>query len=427
MFDIKNIGIHNIKKKAFSFKKMTKALTLLFCVAMFFSSCQQETANKRTIDLKLSLNGNDTKAMGGYVFKWLAGKSFSKGSITDNLRSFDKWHEAFLTDNAERTGSVYFIASPRLLAYKAEVEAMVDYVDRGNTLFVAANYFDPYFLEQFELSIQDDISVLSKPESFRMRATSKQLTDSGLFNPRSFSFFFFPLQKSFSADTTVQKEVIGVNDFGNPDLLRLPHGKGQLIIMTNANAITNYFLLSNTNHNYALGAFSYLPAYASNIYWDDFYRRYYSRPPEGENGLFSFIFNTPALLWSFWILILLAILWMLSHLFRGQRMIPVRKKNVNSSLEFTQTIARLYFNKKDNRNIALKMIAYFQDHVRSKYYMNYTGINEEFGRILAAKTGLQPEKLQALVKTIHAVQHNGTTDDATLLALNAQIQDILKL
>jgi hypothetical protein len=425
--------MHNIKQIAVSKKKLISVFYkqmiafIMLCVVLIFTACRKEKSEKNNeIKLKISLAGNDTRAMGGYVLKWLVGKSFANGKVTDNLRSFEKWHRAFLTDNIDRTGNVYFIASPRLLSYKAEVDAMVDFVDRGNTLFVAANYFDPYFLEQFSLSVQNDLSVLSNADAFRMRETQKQLLDTSLFNPHHFSFYFFPLQKSFAVDTALTNEVMGVNDFGHPDFIRMTHGKGQLLVMTNANAVTNYFLLTKNNYKYALGALSYLPGYANGIYWDDFYRRYSSRPPEGDNGLLSFIFNTPALNWAFWILIALAILWMLSHFIRSQRMIPVRKPNVNSSLEFTQTIARLYFNKKDNRNIAMKMIAYFQDHVRSKYYMNYTGINDEFGRILAAKTGLEPEKVLSLIKTIQVVQSNATTDDDTLLTLNSQIQDVLK-
>jgi hypothetical protein len=363
--------------------------------------------------------------MGAYVFKQLITKSFTNANLTDNNSPFQKWHQRFLRDNYLTINNVYFIVAPRLLTYTDEALAMAEFVERGNTLFVAANYFDPYFLEQFSLSLQDDLSILSTQAAFKMRDTKKQLTDSILFGQRDYSFFFYPLQKSLSTDSSKKFEVLGLNDFGSPDLIRILHGKGQLIIMTNAQACTNYFLLTKNNHDYALAAFSYLSTEANNITWDDFYRRNTTRSPEGKS-IFSALLSIPALSYTFWIIIALAIIWLSTNIWRRQRVIPIQKPNVNSSIEFTQTIARLYYNKKDNHNIALKMIAYLQDHVRNKYYLNYTGINESFGHMLAAKTGLAPARMQALVATIYTVQHNATTDDTTLLILNEQIQEVMK-
>lgn len=231
------------------------------------------------------------------------------------------------------------------------------------------------------------------------------------------------------ADTAggLTHEVLGRNQNNVPDFLRIQYGKGQLLVMTNCEGLGNYFLLTRDNNRYALGALSYLPTSPAQVYWDDFYFSHTVRPPEeSRNSILHVIFSIPYLFWAFWILILLLALWVITNFFRKQRLLPVRKPNTNSSMEFTKTIARLYFNKKDNRNIALKMIAYFQDHLRGKYYMNFTGFNEEFGRILAAKTGLDPARAEQLVNTIQTVQHNATTTDETLLALNEQIQEVLR-
>jgi hypothetical protein len=407
------------------FIKGTRTVIVLVCGIVLLCSCGDKS-NEKKVSERLTLAGSDKTAMGAYVFRHLAKKSFSNDEILNNSHTFDKWHQSFLTDNETTTNNVYFILAPRILTYKDEALAMADFVEMGNTLFIAANYFDPYLLEQFSLSLHDDLSILSTPAAFKMRDTKKQLSDSTLFNPRNFSFFFYPIQKSLTADSGKKMEVLGLNDFGSPDLLRVMHGKGQLVIMTNVQACTNYFLLTHANHNYALAAFSYLPTSPENVYWDDFYRRYTTRSPEGKS-MFSALFSIPSLRYTFWIIIAMAAIWMITNAWRKQRVIALEQPNVNSSIEFTQTIARLYYNKKDNRNIALKMITYLQDHVRSKYFINYTGINETFGQILAAKTGLPATRTQSLVDTIHAIQHNGTTDDVTLLKLNEQIQEVMKL
>ncbi|MES2646658.1 MAG: DUF4350 domain-containing protein [Bacteroidota bacterium] len=403
---------------------MRKLLPALLCCIFIFIGCDKKT-NEKVVSDRLSLSGNDMQPMGGYVCKYLASKSFSNDTLYDNLLPFQKWHHSFLSDNYSWSKTVYFIVAPRLITYKNEALAMAEFVENGNTLFIAANYFDPFFLAQFSLSMQDDLSLVSTQAAFKMRDTKKQLSDSLLFDQSQYSFFFYPIQKSLYADSIKKHEVLGLNDFDSPDFLRVLHGKGQLIVMTNAQAFTNYFLLTKNNHNYALSSFSYLPTDVSNVYWDDFYRRNTTRSPEGKS-LFSALLSIPALQHTFWIFIAIALLWIFTNAWRKQRIIPIQKPNINSSIEFTQTIARLYYNKKDNHNIALKMIAYLQDHVRNKYYMNYNGINDEFGEMLAAKTGLPPARMQSLVETIYEVQHNSNITDVTLLILNEQIQEVMK-
>jgi hypothetical protein len=396
----------------------------MFSLFLILTGCSDKTVAP-AFNEKLGLSGNDKEPMGAWIFKTLAGKSFSKNKIDDNQQPFDKWYFNAYEDE-DGVKNVYLLVTPRLLTYEKEARSMASFAETGNTLFVAANYFDPYFLQQFSVSLQDNILVLSSQDGFRMRDTKKFLADTSIFEPSSFSYYFYPMHKSFLIDSSKEIEVLGYNDYGLPDLIRMHYGKGEIILMTNVQACTNYFLLSKNNMSYALGALSYLPPNAGNIYWDDFYRRYYSRPPEGKS-IFSALLSIPALRNTFYILLVMAALWIITNLPRKQRVIPVQKPNINSSIEFTQTIARLYYNRKDNHNIALKMIAYLQEYVRNKYYINYAAINDDFAKVLAAKTGLPPEKLHPLVDSIYTVQHNSNIDDTTLLQLNYQIQEVMNI
>lgn len=394
-------------------------LLLLF----FFWGCSNKKEDK-TISEKLVLSGTDKEPMGGYVFKYLAKKSFAIDDFNYNNQPFDNWYKKFLQENYQATKSIYFILAPRVLSFHDEALAIEEYVNQGNTLFIAANYIDPFLLEQFHVNINDELSLFGSGEMFKMRETQKKLADTALFKPNTFSFFFYPVQKKIVVDTANQFEVLGLNNYDKADLVRIKHGKGQVIIMTNVQACTNYFLLTKNNMNYALGAFSYLPNGSTNIYWDDFYRRHNTRTPKGKS-IFSALLSIPPLRYAFYILLAMAAAWIITNLFRRQRAIPLLQPNINSSKEFTQTIARLYFNKKDNRNIALKIIAHLQDHLRNKYYIHYTGMNEDFANILAGKTGLPAEKTKALAETIYTVQHNAYIDDTTLLNLNAQVQEVM--
>jgi hypothetical protein len=111
---------------------------------------------------------------------------------------------------------------------------------------------------------------------------------------------------------------------------------------------------------------------------------------------------------------------------RRQRMIPVRVANKNTTVEFTQTIARLYYNQKDNRNIALKMIQHFLEYIRTQHYLPSQKLNPDFARILAGKTNTNLEKTERLVAKMAAIQDGATVSDDLLLWLNREITDLYK-
>ena len=414
----------NYKYKTYYFSRF---LLLLIVTLITITGCRKKESGVKVVE-RLGLSGQDKEPMGGFVFKSLAMKAFAKKTIEDNNQPFDQWHTENFIDDSDETypssaNNIYLLVAPRVITYENEAHTMRRFVENGNTLFIATNYFDPYILQEFNVNLQDNISLLSSQQGSGMRDTKKYLADTTVFEPAVFSFYFYPMHKFFVADSTVNFEVLGYNEFGKPDLIRIKQGQGYVILMTNVQACTNYFLLTKNNSAYALAAFSFLPVNASGIYWDDFYRRHYSRTPEGKST-FSALFSIPAFRIAFYILLLIAVLWIITNLPRRQRVIPILKPNVNSSIEFTQTIARLYFNKKDNRNIALKMIHYLQEFIKNKYYINYAA-NEEFSAVLAAKTGLPPGKIASLSDTIYTVQHNASIDDATLLQLNDQIQELM--
>lgn len=387
-------------------------------------SCGNKKNDKKISD-KLTLAGENTDPMGGYLCKYFSQKAFSNNEIENNSKPFDKWHSTFLTDRYLTSANTYFIVTPQLRAYASETKAMLNFVQEGNTLFIASNYFSEDLLKALSVELKDEFSFRPSAANLNMRDSYKQMADSTLFDSTQYSFFFHPMQKWLLARGSENVETLGYNTHGKPDLLRFQRGKGQLILMTNVQACTNYFLLTKQNHEYLLKAFSYLPSFANHVYWDDFYRRNTTRQPEGK-GMLSAILAIPPLRWAFWVILAGIGVWVLTGLFRKQRTVPVLRPYTNSSLEFTQTIARLYFNKKDNRNIALKMISFLQDHLRNKYYMNYQGMNEEWAHTLAAKTGINPSKALQLLAHIKAIHQNNSVDDSTLLQLNEQIQEIMK-
>jgi hypothetical protein len=102
------------------------------------------------------------------------------------------------------------------------------------------------------------------------------------------------------------------------------------------------------------------------------------------------------------------------------------KQNQNDSLEFSKIIGRLYFEKKDHHNLALKMCTYFLDFVRTRYLIKTSTLDDVFIKQLSGKSGY-PEDLTAdIVENIKRIQSTNKMNEASLGVLYHQFQNFYK-
>ena len=111
---------------------------------------------------------------------------------------------------------------------------------------------------------------------------------------------------------------------------------------------------------------------------------------------------------------------------RRQRIVRRIKPNENSSVAFTETVARLYLQKHDNRNIAEKMINYFNDFIRSNYNLHVNTGDTEFINTLSRKSGVPEQQVETLYRTIGDAMESKSLNDYQLLSLNNQIEQFYK-
>jgi hypothetical protein len=392
---------------------------LVLCTGMF--SCKKKTKGGLP-DMRVTLASNDAKPMGGKVFRTIAGKVFDDFVFENNAQPFDAWYKKFLEDYYQDMGSAYVLVSPYVSPHKAEAEKMKNFISDGNTMLMITDGVSDAFKEVFGIGIKKFPFTLPSNE-YGLAYTYKFSGDSLSLDTTRFGYFFYPFTSII--DSVKQEKVVARNMFGIPDGIEMEIGTGRLILVTNAQAVSNYFLLTGENYRYAVGLLSHLNFNPDAIYWDEFYRRNLNRPGE-DQSVFDAILSNPALRWAFWLLLALCAIAIFTNLFRRQRVIPVRKPNRNTTVEFTQTIARLYYNKKDNRNIALKMIQHFMEHIRSSFYLPHQKLDDAFATVLAGKTNQPVPKTQRIVQRMWNIQQGAEVSDDQLLELNRQLNELMK-
>ncbi|MFZ1528088.1 MAG: hypothetical protein WAT19_05010 [Ferruginibacter sp.] len=321
--------------------------------------------------------------------------------------------------------SLYVCISRNFFPGDEDEKALLDFVADGNTVFIAASVIDSAFLDMMSCRMADaEIMKMLAPKIYRQ--TSVRLIEGARTEKQDFKYYYLPFAGLFSdIDSSITRKV-GYNQNDEPNCIVVFWGKGRLFLHCEPRALSNYFLLTGSNHLYFKQLLQLMPRQPENIYWDDHYRRSTFAGPKRTSFSLAAIFENPSLGWAFLLGLLLLLLYIFFSGKRRQRIVPVIKPVQNSSIRFAQSIAGLYLNGKDNKDIAEKMITYFSEHIRTHYFLSTHTVNDSFMDMLSRKSGMPPEKTKALYASIAQVNAAGKVDDKLLLQLNEQIQEFYK-
>ena len=151
---------------------------------------------------------------------------------------------------------------------------------------------------------------------------------------------------------------------------------------------SNYSLLQPQGVRYAETALSFVKE-NNNLIWD----AYYSYGPEGEDNEMRVFLKYPELRWALYISLCSLLAFVLYQMKRRQRIIPVIEPLSNTSVEFANVVGQVYYEQRNNSNIAQKKIAYFLEYIRTRFYLKTNVLDDNFLNALAQKSGVQRDLL----------------------------------
>ena len=111
---------------------------------------------------------------------------------------------------------------------------------------------------------------------------------------------------------------------------------------------------------------------------------------------------------------------------RRQRLVPLIVAPRNTSLDFVRTIGQLYFQRRDNHNLATKMAAHFQEQIRTRYHLSMPLEEEGFVDRLAHRTGYPKPELESLVDYVRRLPSMADVPDVQLLEFHHQLEAFYK-
>jgi hypothetical protein len=361
----------------------------LYCIgAVIVFMMVAEITKPQALNWRDSFSAADKIPLGCYVlFNEL--DTFSEDDILVSEQSIYEYLKKVDSTNPK---TLVFINN-RIYFDAEESKALMDFVDKGNSVFISSTYAYGNLLDSINIGVQRQYTNLYKKES-----ESKFTSPSLQHNNRVFkdvienSHFISvdTLNTTILGTTTTKDENEADQTHTNFVKVAVGENDGQFILHTNPFAFTNYHLMDD-KEDYAATVLSYLPQ--QQIIWDNNYK-------SGRKVITSplrYILQNTALKWAFYISMFGLILFVIFRGKRVQRIIPVINKLDNATVDFTKTIGELYYQHGDFTNIIEKKIQYFLEFVRTNYYLDTNQFSSSFIDKLATKSSNTKETSKALV------------------------------
>ena len=337
----------------------------------------------------------------------------------------------------EQEVSNYLFIGHNLYLDSTSLDHLLTFVDKGNSAFIVSKYIPYEIIDNLiydEVYIQEDSYTSSfdyhedsviypyflhpnlkreKPYEFRYKYRDKY-----------FPYYWEHIDLGMFYDSAMVYQELGKLDKERTNFVRVKHGDGYFYFHSNPILFTNFFVIDTNGYDYLTAFLTHFGNGA--IYWDE-----KSKIPDynfNDNTSLSrsplnFILSEPALKWAWYILLSIALLFMLFRAKRQQQIIPVLPANENTSLDFVNTIGRLYFLQKNNKQLAERQSEHWFSFIRKKYGIATTKLDKEFIKKLSVKSELPSQLIQKIIDNHFIIEKESVVSDETLIYFHQLIQE----
>ncbi len=331
-----------------------------------------------------------------------------------------------LVGEADSQG-VYVLLNANIGLSATDTEELLWFVENGGTAFIAAESLSGPLADSLgvEIAMPLNFNLMSKgDDSIQVNFSSPALQAS---EPYAFAYppsggsYYFVL---FDEDASV---VLGTTVPEDPDeddvmvnFLKVPWGNGAFYLSSLPRAFSNLELLTERGQEYASTALSYLPV--EPIIWDEYYKVGRAAGREEIQSPMRYVFSQDSLRWGYLTLMIGGFLFVVFGARRRQRIIPVVEPPRNTTVEFVETVGRLYHQHGDFRNVADKMILYLLDYIRTHLDLPTVHINEQFIKRVSERSGIELSRVTDLFDQVRVIEHRMEIEKEELLQLSDAIE-----
>lgn len=318
-----------------------------------------------------------------------------------------------LTESKIPAQSNYIFVCQNFSIDKNDRVQLLNYVKKGNNAFISAYDFPDTLLKIL------NVRATLKAPSLRDTALVMNFVNPAFKKPKGYVFSQDDGRNYFVIKKAENVTVLAQNARNEPIFLKIGYGKGYFYLHNLPLALTNYYALDSVTTDFAFKSLSYLPVQPT--YWDEYLKQ--GRFGDNEQSIFRFVMTQPPLQWAYYLILFGLFIFAVFAGKRTQRIIPMVEVPKNTSLEFVQTIGKMYFQQGDHANIAQKKIQHLLLYIRERFGIRTHDLNDEFKEALTQKTGIPRLDIDVLFGEIAHAERSGIITEYALLSLNRRIED----
>ena len=398
---------------------MNKTLVIILVIAatIITIAITIDYNSQRTVDWEESYNEKSNKPYGVSVFykelpKLFDGQKIKTIYYTPYNYFYANSENGYGDHIAE--GNYILVGNSDYLEV-GDVEELLIFASRGNTIFMSDYTFPQTLLDTLNLTVDvvkniDSVANLSiiGPNAVSINTTIDKNESSAYFS-------------KFEAENYRAFGYVN-DDLNFTNFLEIPFEEGKIYLHLEPKVFTNYNLLKDQRYLYTEGVLSYLPN--ETIYFDSytkFFNSHYGDAKEKSN--LSWFLQQQSFKWAWYLALILTLLFMVFNAKRRQRIIPIVKPLENTTVGFVKTISNLYYETEDHKNLIDKKVTYFLEKIRSDYNLDTTNLNEEFITKLYQKSGKNKESVKKTINFINWLRTKNEFFEENLLKLNKHIEE----
>ncbi|WP_190808304.1 DUF4350 domain-containing protein [Flagellimonas sp. S3867] len=376
-----------------------------------------EIVRPKPINWRPSYTAVDKIPFGCYVLYSELSEMFGNSEITTVEESV---YDA-LVKNDFSISSNYIFINEYINLDEQETNQILDYVATGNTVFMAATGFGWQLTDTLNIAIESEYGV--KEGSSVLSLTNKKIGKERFELTRgNFNSHFTSVD---STNTTILGHITYTIDnfvddkpaqkVTKPNFIKTKFGDGYFILNTTPVSYSNFYMLKG-NQDYVSYTFSYLED-KDLLYWDN----YKKAGRVVINSPMRFVLNQKALKWVYYLTMVGLLIFVLFKAKREQRIIPVIEPLKNSSVEFAQAVGSLYHQNKDFTDLIHKKLNYFLAHIRNRYHVDTSQLNEKTIQMLATKAGKGIKETKELMEYIVHLKNKKSHTEGESIELTKKI------
>jgi hypothetical protein len=400
---------------------------LLFFAVFFALLVATQLFSPKPINWTPTFSGADKNPYGTYILFSRLPDLFPDQKITINSRSLydvlylsENYYDALYSFHTSSQINRYniILIDQYLELDSLDAKALLQFVAAGNCAFLSASSFGKWLEDTLRLRTAHIFSLpfldITRQDASQVDTTWLNFTFELHRRKVPYQFARLPRHTVLTSFDTARSTVLGKDAQHRAVFIRIQFGEGAFYIFSNEHLFTNYFLLSPDGAEYIAKILSHLPLQAT--IWDEYYK-----PFKQSYSPLRFVLENDALRYAYCLALVGIALFLFVEGKRRQRAIPVVTPLRNTTLEFVETVGRLYFQHGNHKDLAEKKIRYFFDFIRTHFYLDKISFSQEFYAALSEKSGIPFQGIQSLFVRAESITRATTVSELELLQLVKEI------